>query len=271
MIRALTPEDAAALEALLSAHADTSLIPRSNLRAVGLAWSGRPFEAQYVGRWEGGALRGVVGHAWNGMLLLQAPAAAGALAIAALEASGRRPAGLLGPWAQVEAAREALGLSPERFRLREEEVLMAIACAQARGPGEGVRAARPGDLEVLAPWRIAFEREALFNPAPDALGLRAGLERSIEAGALFVLEEAGAVHAMGAFTARLLPEAVQLGGIYTPPELRGRGCARRLVAGMLGLSGAARAVLFTKDAAARRAYLAVGFEVCGTFGLALLA
>jgi predicted GNAT family acetyltransferase len=85
-----------------------------------------------------------------------------------------------------------------------------------------------------------------------------------------VLEEAGALRAMGALTAKLLPEAVQLGGIYTPPQLRGQGCARRLVAGMIRQSGAERAVLFTKDAAARRAYLAVGFEVCGTFGLALL-
>lgn len=271
MIRALTPEDSAALDALLRGHADASLILRSNLRAAGLGWAGLPFEAQYVGRWEGGALRAVVGHAWNGMLLVQAPRDAGALAIAALGVSRRRPAGLLGPWAQVEAARVALGLAPERFRLREEEVLMAVAISRARGPGEGVRAARPGDLEVLARWRVDFEREALFNPAPDAEGLRAGLERSIAAGSLFVLEEAGALRAMGALTAKLLPEAVQLGGIYTPPELRGRGWARRLVAGMIRISGAQRALLFTKDAAAKRAYLAVGFEVCGTFGLALLA
>ena len=77
----------------------------------------------------------------------------------------------------------------------------------------------------------------------------------------------------GCFNARL-PDVVQLGGIFTRPEDRGRGYARRLVAGMLQharADGAPRAVLFTgqDNLAAQRAYEAIGFEPIGLYGLVL--
>src|SRR5204863_106038 len=60
------------------------------------------------------------------------------------------------------------------------------------------------------------------------------------------------------------------------PELRGRGYARSVVAGSLLAArkqGIARAVLFADpaNAAARRAYLSLGFRIVGDYGLVLLA
>jgi predicted GNAT family acetyltransferase len=65
-------------------------------------------------------------------------------------------------------------------------------------------------------------------------------------------------------------ETVQIGGAWTPPELRGRGYARRVVAGSLREAeweGVTRAILFTDNVAARCAYKALGFRRIGEYGM----
>src|SRR5438552_10624203 len=74
----------------------------------------------------------------------------------------------------------------------------------------------------------------------------------------------------------MLPDIVQIGGVWTPPEFRGRGYARAVVAGSLLAArkqGVARAVLFADPAneRARRAYQFLGFRIVGDYGLVLLA
>jgi predicted GNAT family acetyltransferase len=64
--------------------------------------------------------------------------------------------------------------------------------------------------------------------------------------------------------------------VWTPPELRGRGYARAVVAGSLlavRVEGIRRAVLFTDDdnVQAQRAYVALGFARVGDYGIVLLA
>jgi predicted GNAT family acetyltransferase len=73
---------------------------------------------------------------------------------------------------------------------------------------------------------------------------------------------------------KYLPDIVQLGGIYTPPRLRGRGYARAAVAASLleaRRRGAERAVLFTATPNAERCYAAVGFRRVGDYALVLFA
>jgi predicted GNAT family acetyltransferase len=74
----------------------------------------------------------------------------------------------------------------------------------------------------------------------------------------------------------MLPDCVQVGGVYTPPELRGRGYARAVVAASLLAArdaGVERSILFTgqDNDFARRAYLALGYEVVGEYGIAFFA
>ncbi len=81
------------------------------------------------------------------------------------------------------------------------------------------------------------------------------------------------VLAMTAFNARL-PDMVQIGGGYTPPEYRNRGLARRAVATLLREvqgEGVKTAILFASGAPACRAYEAIGFRQIGRYGLAILA
>ena len=98
---------------------------------------------------------------------------------------------------------------------------------------------------------------------------RQTIERINSEGSLWVLLDGDRIVSMTAFNARL-PDCVQVGGVWTPPELRSRGYARCAVAGSLleaREKGAEQAILFTDDAAARRTYLALGFRVIGDYGI----
>jgi predicted GNAT family acetyltransferase len=88
---------------------------------------------------------------------------------------------------------------------------------------------------------------------------------------LFVLTRDDALVSMAAFNARVA-EAAQIGGVYTPPDLRSRGYARSAVAGALlavRASSVRRGVLFTAEsnAPAQRSYQALGFRRIGDYGL----
>jgi predicted GNAT family acetyltransferase len=83
--------------------------------------------------------------------------------------------------------------------------------------------------------------------------------------------EDGAPVALSAFNCTL-PDIVQLGGIFTPPELRGRGYAKAAIAAQLQAAhaaGAERAVLFASDPKAIRCYEGLGFRRVSDFGLVL--
>ncbi len=89
-----------------------------------------------------------------------------------------------------------------------------------------------------------------------------------------VLVQAPAHVAVLAREAVRLPEIVQIGGVWTPPALRGRGYARAVVAGSLVAArkrGVQHAVLFADplNPAAKRAYLSLGFRIVGDYGLVL--
>ena len=282
-IRVLGAADDAAMRAFLAPRATSSMFLLSNSRAAGMVDEGKPFQATYVGAFEGDQLAAVAAHCWNGVLLVQAPAelvspnTVRALAHAALANSGRTIAGFSGPADQVAVARRAFELPTPA--LDEVEALYALALANLRVPdalarGE-VTCRRPRDDEhaQLAVWRRAYHLESLGSADSNALAAKAAREIAdlVSFGTVWVLEDAGAVVAMTAFNARI-PDMVQVGGVYTPPALRGRGYARCAVAGSLldaRGDGVERAILFTKNAAAARAYEAIGFARIGDYALVL--
>src|SRR5262249_29776640 len=102
---------------------------------------------------------------------------------------------------------------------------------------------------------------------------RSEIEILLGLGGLYVLRDAGRLVGCTAFNARL-PDSVQVGGVWTPPELRGRGYARAVVAGSLldaRAAGVERSILFTglENVPARRVYEALGYRVVGDYGLVL--
>jgi len=233
----LGPGDEDALEAFLVRHAHSSMFLRSNLAAGGIVDHGQPHQSTYVASRGAGGIRGVVGHSWHGMVQVQAPVdVVGDLARVAVERSGRAVTGLVGPWAQVAAARAALGAAGARVRLSSHEDLFALDLAEIVVPGplsDGrVRCRRPdaGELPLLVDWRVAYDVE--ISNATDTPALREAtvvdIARLHARGATWVLAACGEPVAFGAFNAQL-PEIVQVGGVYTPPSFRGRGYAKAVV------------------------------------------
>lgn len=283
MIRTLTTGDEAALERFLAGRAESSMFLRSNLRQGGIVDRGERLQGTWVGAFDGGELVGVASHNWNGILLLQAPDRLEALVRAAPAASGRPVAGLLGPWGQVEAARAALGLREAPTSLDSREDLFSLELADLRVPpplADGrwtVRRATGSDAALLIDWRTAYEIEAVHRPPGDETRriAEAGVRNGIGAGHQWVLEVDGRPVATSTFNATL-PDTVQIGGVWTPPELRGNGYARAVVAGSLthaARDGVSRSVLFTGEhnEPARRAYLAIGYRIVGDYGIVLFA
>jgi ribosomal protein S18 acetylase RimI-like enzyme len=280
-IRPLAADDAGALEQFLAHHADGSMFLRSNARHAGLVDRGAPLQGSYVAAFARARITGVAAHYWNGMVVLQAPERAADLARAAVAHSGRDLRGFAGPWEQVNAARAALGAADRAAAKASRETLFALTLGDLVIPEPlaagrwTCRHGRPNEEDLLTEWRAAYAREALGAAEGPALRHEARAETVLlrRERSDFVLEDHGLPVAFAAYNARL-PDIVQIGGVWTPPALRGRGYGRGITAGALLAArdtGTARAVLFTDNPAAARAYEALGFRRAGEYGLVLLA
>jgi RimJ/RimL family protein N-acetyltransferase len=274
VIRILEPADESALHAFLMPHAATSMFMLSNSRMAGLVDEGKPYQATYAGAFESGELVGVAAHCWNGMVLVQAPhALVGELARFAVAKSHRAVAGFSGAADQVALARSEFELPVAA--VDEVESLYSLELADLIVPAALGVCRRPvaAELPQLAAWRRAYHLESLG--AIDSAGIAAQATREIDQlvalARIWVLEVAGAIVAMTGFNAQI-PGIAQVGGVFTPPELRNRGYARRVVAGSLidSRGEISRAILFTPNPSAARAYAAIGFRRTGDFALVML-
>ena len=105
----LGPGDEERVDTFLREHAASSLFLRSNLRAGGLVDRGQTYQGAWGAAVDRRGIHGVICHAWNGTLLLQAPRDPAVLARFIVTVSGRPIHGLIGPCAQVETARRRSG------------------------------------------------------------------------------------------------------------------------------------------------------------------
>jgi len=273
-IRLLSVDDEFRFDAFLAKHRDSSMFLRTNARRQGLG------EGLRVGAFRDGEMIGVVEHGPSGMLLVQAPDFVSELVHACVRASRRPVTGLSGPRSQVREARAALGAGGADARFQGDDTLYGldlsnlIIPAALRANAELVRPPLPRESDTLCAWRLAYEIELLG--ASDSSEIRrrvAGhVDEQIAERSACVAVVADEPVSLSLLTA-VLPDMVQLGGIYTPPELRGRGFAKIAVAGSVLAArqrGAVRAVLFTSNPSAMRTYEALGFRPVGDYSLVLL-
>ncbi len=281
-LRTLHPGDEVSLEAFLFQHTDTSMFLRSNLRSAGLLDQGARFQGTYVAAYTNETIVAVAAHFWNGMLIVQAPAYLPEVVQGVVAQSGRAISGISGPAAQVEATKSVLGLSKQPTQLDESEILFSLTLCDLQIPQAlasakvQCRLPRPEELELLTEWRVAYSVETLGKR--DIPSLKSACRLTIEA------HQATAMHwilvagdtpvSYSAFNASL-PDIVQIGGVWTPPALRGKGYAKSVVAGLLldaRSQGVKRAILLTgdKNQAAQAVYRGIGFLPTGEkYGLVL--
>lgn len=276
MLREAKAGDEADIEAFLAEHPETSMFLRGNLRQFGLSGSDDPRATEYWLCEKAGRITAVFGLSKAGFGMCQAPHADKALWEAfAAAIAGRKLAGITGEAGQVERARVALGLTDAEFVLDTPEPLYRLSLDKLIVPnGLGaLRAPTPADRALLTDWHAAYLEELrMTSPERRDEEARERAERSIRSGEsrLLIVEDRPVAHT--AFNSRL-PDMVQIGGVYTPPALRGRGYARRAVALHLAearAQGVKTAILFASGPAACRAYEAIGFERIGDYTLAIL-
>lgn len=281
-IRRLGPADRSQVEAFLMSHRASSIFLRSNIHHAGLEDGAERYQGLYVGAFNGGQLTDIAAHYWNGHIILQAPTLPAEIAVAVAQDSGRSITGILGPWAQVKTAEPHIDLDRSRLGKVVPEYLYTLNLESLKVPGllsEGNlhhRFATVSDLPTLVTWRRVYDRITMGFPdhAIDDVRNRDMLGGMIEEQRLWVLEVNGAPVAVSAFSA-VLPDAVQVGGVFTDDSHRGRGFARSVVAATLmdaRQSGVADAILFTEadNFSAQRAYESLGFVRAGDYGMVVL-
>lgn len=281
--RVLKSGDEAALEAFVLPRISSSMFLLGNMRMSGLVDNGRPYTGTYAAAFEGDAIVGVAAHFWNGNLILQSPLEyLNDLWRTAVFAVNRPIQGLIGPAAQVAFVLDSVEITPDFIKIDEVENLYSLALADLRVPEalangrlQGRRACDE-DVDLITQWRVEFMVEAMneVDSADLRKYTRTGSERYIEEGRVWVLLDSDKPVAKTAFNTAT-KEAVQVGGVYTPPAFRSKGYARAAVAASLidaRNEGAQTAILFTgiENYPAQKAYTALGFDHIGDYRILLL-
>jgi len=216
-------------------------------------------------------------------MAIQAPGCSEDLVSVLAATSGRRIRGLVGPADQVERGRSALPPGGGAAAVDRVERLYRLELSELRTPAAlqagRLRCRLPEEFhrETLVEWGVAYDVETLGAREDAALweNNRASLARLLTRNSQWLLQAGSVPVSMSAFSSSV-PDCVQIGGVYTPPPLRGRGYARAVVAGSLLVArarGARTSVLFTPrdNLAAHRAYESLGYRQVGQFGILLLA
>ncbi len=277
MIREAEPGDEGAIDNFLSPHTETSMFLRGNMRRFGLGPNDHPNAMRVFVEEYDGDIAGIGGLTNGGMVMIQAPDG-----VAALGTHMRglvTPAklrGMVGASDQIAALKTAMGLDGLPLLMNDVEPLFTLSLDDLNMPptdGLNIRPPTKSDLPLVAAWRRAYMVEAMNSPNTDDTTKLAKqqAENSIETGDYRLLIRNGAIVSFTGFNTTL-PDTVQIGGVYTPPDLRSRGLARTAVAMHLAEAretGVTRAILFASGEPAARAYRGIGFTQIGHFTIIL--
>jgi RimJ/RimL family protein N-acetyltransferase len=282
MIRVLQPGDEEALKTFLQPRIESSMFLVGNLQAAGLLDNGRPHQGTYAAVFEQEQIVGVAALFWNGSLILQAAVELlDGLWQTAVAAAPRPMLGVLGPQQQVQAVLDSLKIMPAAIQLDEPENLYSLHLADLRVPAKlqsgewRGRRVQHEDIALLTRWMVGYGLEALGETDSPELWQqkRTSVQRNLERGRTWILEEQGQPVSTSSFNTTTA-EIVQVGGVWTPPDLRRRGYGRGAVAASLLAvrdEGVRKAILFTgeENIPAQRAYVTLGFRQIGEYRITL--
>ena len=271
-MRPATQSDSAEVDAFLSAHVTCAMFPLTNLREYGLSGDQPYAQRLWLAR-HGAQVTDVLALSRSGLVLPVLPSAHYAAAADVL--AGRKITGIVGRQDWARGIAQACGVAGP-FTLNRDEPhfeLPLSALQMPQGAGQIVPLAQ-APADTIKSWIHAYMIEALDTPKAQAdVEVFTRYDRYVAANSHVVLMDGTQPLAMCGFNARL-PQIVQVGGVYTPPALRGLGHARRAVGQYLAQARAAgvqQAVLFAASETAANTYRALGFEQIGQWTLLLLA
>lgn len=259
---------------LLRGHIQTSMFLLDNLHKYGLG-SDAPYGMQI---WCLGDQAGVFAITNSGSVMMQAPTAtpqdwqaAGQLI------AGREIGFVLGDAQQSRAFMAVNGLAglpttrdsdEPGFHLDLKDLILVPH------PEEELRPFAQVPKDLLITWGMAYNAEVLGqNPADARKMTELNTARYLKRDSHRILYARGRPVSRTGINAEV-DGVVQVGGVFTPKDLRGQGYARRAVAlhlAELRAKGARQAVLFAASETAAKAYRAIGFKPAGRFALVVFA
>ncbi|ARB92116.1 GNAT family N-acetyltransferase [Legionella longbeachae] len=271
------------LSAYLNDYQETTMFIRNNLYYSGITYQGTPFHGEYYGSFEKHQLSGVLVHYWNGNIMMQAenPSILSAL-VDAFKLNRTRPiAGVLGEDSQASFVLDKLNLqSPSLFAVNYQEKLFLLNLEKMIIPAaihtynHALKSVQDCPIEVIKEWLIAYHIEALGddvnNPKLEDSIINEIQDKQLSQNRWVLFVNNLPVSLCG-FNANL-PDIVQLGPVYTPLSSRNNGFARIAVYLCLkhaAMNGVKRAILFTNEHSAIRAYKSLGFQEIGKYRLAI--
>jgi uncharacterized protein len=281
--RVLKSGDEAALEAFVLPRIASSMFLLGNMRMSGLADTGKPYTGTYAAAFAGEEIVGAVAYFWNGNLIVQSPLEYLAdLCKTAVLPTNRPLQGIIGPADQVEFVLNALKIERDFIQVDEVENLYSLALADLIVPDGLVngrlqsRRATIDDIDLLMQWRVEYIVEGMNETDSPELRkqVRQIVERVVDEERMWLLLDGDTPVSMTAFNT-VATEAVQVGGVYTPPAYRSKGYARTAVAASLldaRNEGVQTGILFTgiENHPAQKAYTALGFNHSGDYRILLL-
>ena len=267
MLKPLSARHREPAYAFLTAHGLRDVFLASKIHDGALTEPDGAAQGRFLGAFDGERLTGVMFLGSGGLVVFASdqPHVRKRFAERAWEERARIRL-VVGEWEQVTdfwGHLTASGLSSSRDW---REVFMVAALgdlADERLPE--LRLAVPGDLDQLADLAArAYLEETGMDPiATMGAGYRRHLARNLEERASYVLEDKGRLVFKADLSARC-PIGAQIVGVFTEPDRRGQGLARRGVGEIvrrLHAEGLPAVCLFVREdnAPARRAYERAGF------------
>lgn len=269
-MRRATQDDVPWIMQFLQDRVETSMFPLANLTDHGLDGT----HNRAVAAWVAPNQRGVFCLTNDGMLQLQLPDPQDWAVVPSL-IKGREIVGCTGEQAQATGVLTACGLTEAPVDVGRDEPLMRLSLSDLTYPDLDATLAPLSEMPatLATEWRAHYMQEVLGAADDAQTRAKDDVARQIAADSHRCLFVKGQPVAVTGFNA-CFEDVVQIGGVYTPPDLRGKGYAGVALARHLleaRENGARLAILFAASDAAQRAYERVGFQRCGTYSLYLFS
>jgi len=267
----------------LRGRVQSSMFLLGNIEKQGLEYTGEMFSGDY---WaaisDTSQILGILAYFWNDIVCVQEPdrQALDKLILYFQETVHEPVAGLVGDGDQIAQVLNTIQIPDHLFDISRREALYQLQLESLKEPiphaGQILKMVPTSQVEaqLLFDWLKAYEFEALGKQGStthdEHINRRVEMMQTSETS--WVLLDNGSPVSLSCFNSPL-PEIVQVGPVWTPPQLRGKGYARSLVAKTLQQArakGVSQSVLFTDNTAAAKAYEAIGYQQTGSYHLALL-
>lgn len=279
-IRPLMSRDESLAKNFLQKHITSSLFILSNMKRAGLDYKDEVFHGEYWASFtDKGEINGIIAHYWNGNIMVQAPDnnALEALNQTLSSVITRPVMGFLGPDEQVDHIISNAPFTLLDYAKDEREDLYRLDLTQdityPTHINASIKNARDMDKDLYLAWIRDYDIEALGYDRDRAnADAQNRYDRMVSGDDMWTLFINNNPVCLCGVNARV-DDTVQIGPVWTPPELRGQGFARTLVGMTLELlkeQGIKQAILFTSNPAAVKVYEAVGFQKIGGYKLSLL-